>query len=67
MPFKSEAQEAWAHTKEGTEALGGKAAVQEWETETKKQGKKLPAHKRPKQEPKPAPVVRIRHTAKPRG
>ena len=29
MPFKSEAQRKWVHTKEGTKALGGKKAVQE--------------------------------------
>ena len=34
MPFKSEAQRKWAHTKEGTKALGGKKAVQEWEKAT---------------------------------
>ena len=31
MPFKSQAQRRWAHTKEGTKALGGKKAVEEWE------------------------------------
>lgn len=40
MPFKSSAQRRWAHTKEGTKALGGKAAVKEWDEATK--GKKLP-------------------------
>ena len=34
MPFKSEAQRAWAYTKEGTKALGGKKAVAEWEQVT---------------------------------
>ena len=34
MPFKSEAQRKWAYTKEGTKALGGKKAVQEWEKAT---------------------------------
>ena len=34
MPFKSEVQRKWAHTKEGTNALGGKKAVQEWEKAT---------------------------------
>ena len=40
MPFKSQAQRAWAHTPEGTKALGGKKAVQEWERATG--DKKLP-------------------------
>lgn len=34
MPFKSEAQRRWAHTKAGTRALGGKKAVAEWEKAT---------------------------------
>ena len=36
MPFKSQAQRKWAYTKEGTKALGGKKAVQEWEKATNK-------------------------------
>ena len=40
MPYKSEAQRKWAHTKAGTKALGGKKAVEEWDNATK--GKKLP-------------------------
>ena len=40
MPYKSRQQEKWAHTKEGTKALGGKANVHEWDEATK--GKKLP-------------------------
>lgn len=40
MPYKSLAQERWAHTPAGEEALGGKAAVHEWDEATK--GKKLP-------------------------
>lgn len=39
MPYKSKAQERWAHTKEGIKALGGKAKVAEWDAATK--GKKL--------------------------
>lgn len=46
MPYKSKAQAAWAHTKAGTKALGGKAKVREWDRATK--GKKLPAHTKPK-------------------
>lgn len=34
MPFKSQAQRKWAYTKEGTKALGGKKAVEEWEKST---------------------------------
>ena len=40
MPYKSERQRRWAHTKAGTKALGGKKAVEEWGKATK--GKKLP-------------------------
>ena len=40
MPFKSIQQRKWAYTKEGTRALGGKKAVQEWEKATG--NKKLP-------------------------
>ena len=40
MPYKSQAQRKWAHTKAGTRALGGKKAVEEWDKATK--GKKLP-------------------------
>lgn len=36
MPFVSKKQRAWAYTKEGTKALGGKKAVQEWEKATNK-------------------------------
>lgn len=39
-PYTSEAQRRWAHTKNGKEALGGDAAVHEWDEATK--GKKLP-------------------------
>ena len=34
MPFKSQAQRAWAYTKEGTKALGGKKNVLEREKAT---------------------------------
>ena len=40
MPYKSEAQRKWAHTKVGTKALGGKKAVAEWDKATG--NKKLP-------------------------
>lgn len=42
MPFKSISQRKWAYTKEGTKALGGKKAVQEWEQATG--SKKLPKY-----------------------
>jgi len=49
MPYKSIQQERWAHTKEGTKALGGAAKVAEWDKASK--GKKLPRrvkkHKHP--------------------
>lgn len=40
MPYVSEAQRKWAHTKAGTKALGGKKAVAEWDKATG--NKKLP-------------------------
>lgn len=40
MPYKSLAQERWAHTAAGTKALGGSGAVSEWDAASK--GKKLP-------------------------
>ncbi len=40
MPYKSDAQRKFAHTKKGTKALGGKSAVKEWDSSSK--GKKLP-------------------------
>lgn len=40
MPYKSDQQRKWAHTKAGMKALGGKAKVAEWDRATK--GKKLP-------------------------
>ena len=39
-PYVSLAQERWAHTPSGEEALGGKSGVHEWDEATK--GKKLP-------------------------
>ena len=42
MPYKSQAQRRWAHTKEGTKALGGKKAVEEWDKATG--GRKLPKY-----------------------
>ena len=33
-PFESKKQSAWAHTKSGVKALGGKAKVEEWEAAT---------------------------------
>lgn len=40
MPYKSDQQRKWAHTKAGTKALGGKAKVAEWDSASK--GVKLP-------------------------
>lgn len=39
MPYKSKAQERWAHTPEGRKALGAKA-IEEFDNASK--GKKLP-------------------------
>jgi len=38
--YKSKAQQRWAHTQAGKQALGGESAVAEWDKESK--GKKLP-------------------------
>lgn len=46
MPFVSKKQNAWGHTPTGTKALGGKAAVKEWESETNYS--KLPERKKRK-------------------
>lgn len=40
MPYLSEQQRKWAHTKKGMEALGGAEKVAEWDRESK--GIKLP-------------------------
>lgn len=40
MPYKSQAQERWAHTEAGMKALGGPEKVAEWDAATK--GAKLP-------------------------
>jgi hypothetical protein len=40
MPFKSKAQQAWAHTPEGMKKLGGALKVAEWDSATA--GKGLP-------------------------
>ena len=40
MPYKSQAQERWAHTPAGKKALGGAKKVAEWDKASK--GKKLP-------------------------
>jgi len=40
MPWKSERQRKWGHSKEGIKALGGKKAVAEWDKATG--NKKLP-------------------------
>lgn len=43
MPYVSAAQRGWAHTPEGTKALGGPAKIAEWDAASK--GKKLPEKK----------------------
>ena len=40
MPYESDAQRRWAHTKTGTKALGGPGKVAEWDQASK--GKDLP-------------------------
>lgn len=42
MPYKSDAQRRWAHTKAGTKALGGPEKVSEWDRASK--GDSLPDH-----------------------
>ena len=42
MPYWSAAQERWAHTPEGTKALGGAEKVAEWDAASK--GAALPEH-----------------------
>lgn len=44
MPYRSEAQRRWAHTKAGMKALGGPEKVEEWDKESK--GMKLPERAR---------------------
>ena len=51
MPYKSLAEERWAHTAAGKKALGGPAKVAEWDQASK--GLKLPIRKASK--PKAAP------------
>ena len=46
MPYKSEAQRKWGHTKEGMKALGGKKAVEEWDKATG--DRKLPKYAKKK-------------------
>lgn len=43
MPYKSDAQRRWAHTKKGIQALGGAAKVAEWDSASK--GMSLPERK----------------------
>lgn len=40
MPWQSDQQRKWGHTKAGLKALGGKSKVAEWDAASK--GKKLP-------------------------
>lgn len=57
MPYKSKAQEAWAHTPEGEKALGGKDKVAEWDSASK--GAALPDRIAPKKA-KPVGIAKIR-------
>lgn len=50
VPYKSNAQRKWAHTKKGTEALGGPEKVAEWDRAS--EGKKLPEKVSPKKKGK---------------
>lgn len=61
MPFKSKAQNAWAHTAAGKKALGGDKKVKEWEKSTDYDN--LPERASDKPAPKPS---RIRRTTRPR-
>ena len=36
MPFQSKAQQRWGNSPSGVKALGGKAAVEEWNSSTPK-------------------------------
>lgn len=49
MPYKSQAQERWAHTEAGQKALGGADKVAEWDSASK--GMKLPARVTPARKP----------------
>ncbi|MEE3344590.1 MAG: hypothetical protein VZS44_10890 [Bacilli bacterium] len=46
MPWKSEKQRAWGHSKEGIKALGGKKNVAEWDKATG--DRKLPKYAKKK-------------------
>ena len=48
MPYKSDSQRRWAHTKTGEKALGGKDRVAEWDKAS--EGKKLPEKVKPKKD-----------------
>ncbi len=50
MPYKSDAQRKWAHTRAGLTALGGEAQVEEWDRASR--GRKLPERAKPKAKPK---------------
>jgi hypothetical protein len=54
MPYESLAQEHWAHTPAGREALGGAGKVAEWDAATK--GRTLPERIRKPSIRKPEPA-----------
>lgn len=45
MPYRSKAQERWAHTPEGEKALGGKDRVAEWDRASR--NLRLPERRKP--------------------
>lgn len=45
MPYRSKAQQRWAHTPAGRIALGGNDKVAEWDSASK--GLRLPEHTKP--------------------
>jgi hypothetical protein len=59
MPWKSDQQRKWGHTPEGEKALGGKAAVHEWDEASK--GKKLPERKMKKSKKHKMAETHIKH------
>ena len=56
MPYRSQAQRRWAHTKKGKAALGGDEAVKEWDQASK--GLPLPERLHPPKKKRPKPPSR---------
>ena len=55
MPFKSQKQRAWGHSKAGMKALGGAEKVAEWEKDTPS---KLPERVGPKKQGETKPKMK---------